>query len=61
MTESELLLTFRSLSKKDIQILVGHGCPSMDPGVVYSSKLLRKYTHLDEGDVCITTLYFELC
>ncbi|ONK61543.1 uncharacterized protein A4U43_C08F31050 [Asparagus officinalis] len=42
----------RSLSKKDIQILVGHGCPSMDPKVVFSSKLLRKYTHLDEGDVC---------
>ncbi|XP_074562495.1 uncharacterized protein LOC141819007 [Curcuma longa] len=42
----------RSLSRKDIQILVGHGCPSMDSKVVFSAKLLRKLVHLDEGDVC---------
>ncbi|XP_072975920.1 uncharacterized protein [Typha angustifolia] len=42
----------KSLSRKDIQILVGHGCPSMDPKVVFSAKLLRKLVHLDEGDVC---------
>ncbi|WOL15840.1 hypothetical protein Cni_G24621 [Canna indica] len=42
----------RSLSRKDIQILVGHGCPNMDPKVVFSAKLLRKLVHLDEGDVC---------
>ncbi|XP_031485134.1 uncharacterized protein LOC116254137 [Nymphaea colorata] len=42
----------RSLSRKDIQILVGHGCPSVDNKVVFSAKLLRKYVHLDEGDVC---------
>ncbi|KAF3779320.1 Zinc finger protein [Nymphaea thermarum] len=41
----------RSLSRKDIQILVGHGCPSVDNKVVFSAKLLRKYVHLDEGDV----------
>ncbi|XP_008777783.2 uncharacterized protein LOC103697653 [Phoenix dactylifera] len=42
----------RSLSRKDLQILVGHGCPSIDPKVVFSAKLLRKLVHLDEGDVC---------
>ncbi|URD80941.1 Zn-finger in Ran binding protein [Musa troglodytarum] len=42
----------RSLSRKDLQVLVGHGCPSMDPKVVFSAKLLRKLVHLDEGDVC---------
>ncbi|KAJ3703848.1 hypothetical protein LUZ61_007553 [Rhynchospora tenuis] len=42
----------RSLQRKDIQTLVGHGCPSMYPKVVFSAKLLRKLVHLDEGDVC---------
>ncbi|KAF8394526.1 hypothetical protein HHK36_020736 [Tetracentron sinense] len=42
----------RSLSRKDIQILVGHGCPSVENKVVFSAKLLRKHVHLDEGDVC---------
>lgn len=42
----------RSLSRNDIQVLVGHGCPRMDSKVVFSGKLLRKYVHLDEGDVC---------
>ncbi|KAG6599223.1 Zinc finger protein VAR3, chloroplastic, partial [Cucurbita argyrosperma subsp. sororia] len=42
----------RSLSRKDIQILVGFGCPSPDKKVVFSAKLLRKLVHLDEGDVC---------
>ncbi|XP_047339096.1 uncharacterized protein LOC124942607 [Impatiens glandulifera] len=42
----------RSLSRQDIQVLVGHGCPSSDKRVVYSAKLLRKYSHVDEGDVC---------
>ena len=41
----------RSLSRKDIQILVGFGCPSPDKKVVFSAKLLRKLVHLDEGDV----------
>ncbi|KAL6006332.1 hypothetical protein ACLOJK_040379 [Asimina triloba] len=41
-----------SLSRKDIQILVGHGCPSTDVKLVFSAKLLRKHTHIDEGDVC---------
>ncbi|XP_047149936.1 uncharacterized protein LOC124822029 [Vigna umbellata] len=42
----------RSLSRKDIQVLVGYGCPTMDRKVVFSAKLLRKHAHLDEGDVC---------
>ncbi|KAL9393146.1 hypothetical protein Peur_012431 [Populus x canadensis] len=43
---------FRSLSRQDIQILVGYGCPNVNKKVVFSSKLLRKHVHLDEGDVC---------
>ncbi|KAJ6682991.1 ZINC FINGER (RAN-BINDING) FAMILY PROTEIN [Salix koriyanagi] len=43
---------FRFLSKQDIQILVGYGCPNVNKKVVFSSKLLRKHVHLDEGDVC---------
>lgn len=42
----------RSLSRQDIQILVGYGCPSTDRKLVFSAKLLRKLVHLDEGDVC---------
>ncbi|XP_057960474.1 uncharacterized protein LOC131152687 [Malania oleifera] len=42
----------RSLSRQDIQLLVGYGCPSVDKKVVFSAKLLRKHAHLDEGDVC---------
>ncbi|XP_011036790.1 PREDICTED: uncharacterized protein LOC105134175 isoform X2 [Populus euphratica] len=43
---------FRSLSRQDIQILVGYGCPNVNKKVVFSSKLLRKHVHLDEGHVC---------
>ncbi|KAJ0501575.1 putative Zinc finger, RanBP2-type [Helianthus annuus] len=42
----------RSLSRQDIQLLIGYGCPSPDKKVVFSSKLLRKHVRLDEGDVC---------
>ncbi|KAJ6918261.1 hypothetical protein NC651_012484 [Populus alba x Populus x berolinensis] len=42
----------KSLSRQDIQILVGYGCPNVNKKVVFSSKLLRKHVHLDEGDVC---------
>ncbi|KAG8363828.1 hypothetical protein BUALT_Bualt19G0062800 [Buddleja alternifolia] len=45
-------VSLRSLSRQDLQILVGYGCPSADKRVVFSSKLLRKHVHLDEGDVC---------
>ncbi|GAB4835825.1 hypothetical protein Ancab_000741 [Ancistrocladus abbreviatus] len=42
----------RCLSRQDIQVLVGFGCPSTDRKVVFSAKLLRKLVHLDEGEVC---------
>lgn len=48
---------FRSLSRQDIQILVGFGCPTADKKVVFSSKLLRKHVHLDEGDVSVDSLF----
>ncbi|KAG0501599.1 hypothetical protein HPP92_001671 [Vanilla planifolia] len=51
----------KSLSRKDIQTLVGHGCPSMDPKVVFSAKLLRKYVHVDEGDVCSSCSLRNTC
>ncbi|KAK8295251.1 hypothetical protein V6Z11_D05G052600 [Gossypium hirsutum] len=44
------LLVSMSLSRQDIQILVGFGCPNADKKVVFSVKLLRKCVHLDEGD-----------
>ena len=54
-------INFRSLSRQDIQILVGFGCPSADKKVVFSAKLLRKHVHLDEGDVSVTFLpYYVL-
>ncbi|KAM7272204.1 hypothetical protein ACFE04_026867 [Oxalis oulophora] len=51
----------RSLSRKDIQILVGFGCPSTDKKAVFSSKLLRKFVHLDEGDVCSSCSLRSTC
>lgn len=51
----------KSISRKDIQTLVGHGCPNMDPKVVFSAKLLRKYVHLDEGDVCSSCCLRNTC
>ncbi|KAJ8753427.1 hypothetical protein K2173_019826 [Erythroxylum novogranatense] len=51
----------RSLSRQDIQMLVGYGCPSADRKVVFSAKLLRKYSHLDEGDVCSTCSLRSSC
>lgn len=44
----------RPLSRKDIQVLVGYGCPSTDGKLIFSAKVLRKYVHLNEGDVCNT-------
>eukprot|EP01018_Ginkgo_biloba_P036059 Gb_05351 [translate_table: standard] len=44
----------RSLSRRDIQVVVGYGCPSLDGKVVSSGKRLRAYVHVDEGDVCST-------
>lgn len=49
-----MVIYLRSLSRKDLQLLVGYGCPSADKKVVFSAKLLRKHVHLDEGDVSFT-------
>lgn len=35
---------------------MGFGCPTADKKVVFSSKLLRKHVHLDEGDVSVGSL-----
>ncbi|KAL8237410.1 hypothetical protein R6Q59_018491 [Mikania micrantha] len=51
----------RSLSRQDIQLLVGYGCPTPDKKVVFSAKLLRKHVHLDEGDVCSTCSLRSSC
>ncbi|KAF0907064.1 hypothetical protein E2562_014668 [Oryza meyeriana var. granulata] len=51
----------KSLPRKDLQVLVGHGCPTMDPKVVFSAKLIRKLVHLDEGDVCSSCNLRNLC
>lgn len=53
ISSAEMTLDNRSLSRKDIQILVGYGCPSSDRKLVFSAKLLRKLVHLDEGDVSL--------
>lgn len=46
-------LTCRYLSKKDIKVIAGCGCPSTDRKVVNSGKRLRAYVGIDEGNVCI--------
>ncbi|KAL9248105.1 hypothetical protein vseg_021464 [Gypsophila vaccaria] len=51
----------RSMSRQHIQKLVGYGCPSTDKKVVFSSKLLRKHVHLDEGDVCSSCSLRNTC
>ncbi|KAL3814680.1 hypothetical protein ACJIZ3_015948 [Penstemon smallii] len=51
----------RSLSRQDLQILVGYGCASTDKKVVFSSKLLRKHVHLNEGDVCSSCSLRSTC
>ncbi|AEE35094.1 Ran BP2/NZF zinc finger-like superfamily protein [Arabidopsis thaliana] len=42
----------RNLSKKDIKVIAGCGCPSTDRKVVNSGKRLRAYVGIDEGNVC---------
>ncbi|KAL3637356.1 hypothetical protein CASFOL_019655 [Castilleja foliolosa] len=43
---------FKSLSTQDVQTIVEKGCPKLFRKAVNSSKRLRAYTGLDEGDVC---------
>ncbi|EOA35132.1 hypothetical protein CARUB_v10020257mg [Capsella rubella] len=42
----------RYLSRKDIKVIAGSGCPSIDRKVVNSGKRLRAYLGIDEGNVC---------
>ncbi|KAE8699024.1 putative diphosphoinositol polyphosphate phosphohydrolase [Hibiscus syriacus] len=42
----------RYFSRKDIQVIVGCGCPSLDRKVVNSGKRLRAHVGIDEGNVC---------
>lgn len=42
----------RYLSRKDIQLIAGSGCPSLDRKVVNSGKRLRAFVGIDEGTVC---------
>ncbi|CAJ1932644.1 unnamed protein product [Sphenostylis stenocarpa] len=42
----------RFLSRKDIEVTVALGCPSLDRKVVNSGKRLRAYVGIDEGNVC---------
>ncbi|KAF9587046.1 hypothetical protein IFM89_039732 [Coptis chinensis] len=42
----------RYLSRKDIAVVLGSGCPSIDRKVVNSGKRLRAHVHVDEGKVC---------
>ncbi|KAK9091474.1 hypothetical protein Sjap_024651 [Stephania japonica] len=42
----------RYLSRKDIHMVVGSGCPSIDRKVVNSGKRLRAHVGIDEGLVC---------
>ncbi|XP_050373687.1 zinc finger protein VAR3, chloroplastic-like [Argentina anserina] len=42
----------RLLSRKDVQIIAGYGCLSIDRKVVNSGKRLRAHVGIDEGDVC---------
>ncbi|XP_015895383.3 zinc finger protein VAR3, chloroplastic [Ziziphus jujuba] len=44
----------RFLSRKDIQVIAGCGCPSIDRKVVNSGKRLRAHVGIDEGDICST-------
>lgn len=42
----------KMLSMKDIETVVGSGCPNLMRKAVNSAKRLRAFARLDEGDVC---------
>ncbi|KAL6566329.1 hypothetical protein OROGR_001944 [Orobanche gracilis] len=42
----------RYLSRKDIVVIAGSGCPSIDRKVVNSGKRLRAHVGINEGNVC---------
>lgn len=49
----------RYFSRKDIQMVVGCGCPSIDRKVVNSGKRLRAHLDIDEGNVCAPNNYLH--
>jgi len=51
----------RNLSKKDIKVIAGCGCPSTDRKVVNSGKRLRAYVGIDEGNVCLLLYIVTKC
>lgn len=48
----------RYFSRKDIQVIAGSGCPSLDRKVVNSGKRLRAHVGIDEGNVCASVTFF---
>ncbi|KAM0936094.1 putative ubiquitin-conjugating enzyme E2, Zinc finger, RanBP2-type, ubiquitin-conjugating enzyme/RWD [Dioscorea sansibarensis] len=42
----------RYFSRREIQVIVGSGCPSLDRKVVNSGKRLRAHVGIEEGNVC---------
>lgn len=53
-------LFYRYLSKKDMKVIAGCGCPSIDRKVVNSGKRLRAYVGIDEVNVCILLIALAL-
>lgn len=52
----------RYLSREDILVVAGSGCPSTDRKVVNSGKRLRAHVGIDEGNVCsIFNIGLSLC
>lgn len=56
-----LIVKCRSLSRKDIQIIVERGCPNLFRKAVNSAKRLRAYVQLDEGDVSSSVFLSSTC
>ncbi|KAF5445511.1 hypothetical protein F2P56_034558 [Juglans regia] len=52
---------FKSLSTKDIQMVVEGGCPNLFRKSVNSAKRLRAFVRLDEGEVCSTCILRGSC
>ncbi|XP_059649698.1 zinc finger protein VAR3, chloroplastic-like [Cornus florida] len=51
----------RYFSRKDVQVVAGSGCPSVDRKVVNSGKRLRAHVGIDEGNVCSSCILRGNC
>ncbi|CAA0841415.1 Ran BP2/NZF zinc finger-like superfamily protein [Striga hermonthica] len=51
----------RYLSRKDIMVVAGSGCPSTDRKVVNSGKRMRYHVGIDEGNVCSSCILRGEC